>query len=65
MQTVLFKKDELKQVVGISPQNLINNLIHNKLKENVNLQNFIKTDNLCQKSRKVYNFSEYSLPILF
>ena len=45
----------------------MNNLIRGKLKENVNLQDIIITDNLPykSKSRKVFNFSEYSLPFLF
>ena len=45
----------------------MNDLICDKLKEIVNLQNIIRTDNLRykSKSRKVYNFSEYSLPIVF
>ena len=38
-----------------------------KLKEIVNLQDIIKNDGLNYKSKrgKVYNFSEYSLPIIF
>ena len=40
------KKDELKQIEGIFPQNLMNDLICVKLKEIVNLQDIIKTDNL-------------------
>ena len=63
----LYKKDELKQIEGIFQQNLINNLIRVKLKKLVNLQDFIKTDELNCKSkrRKVYDFSEYFLPIVF
>ena len=40
--------------------------IFDKLKEIVNLRD-IRTDNLRYKSknRKVYNFREYSLPIVF
>ena len=40
-------------------------LIRDKLKEIVNLQDIVKTDNLSykSKSKKVYNFSEYSLSI--
>ena len=36
------KKDELKQIEGIFPQNLMNDLIHSKLKEIVILQDIIK-----------------------
>ena len=45
----------------------MNDLIRDKLKEIVNLQDVIKTDELYYKSerRKVYNFSEYSVPIVF
>ena len=45
----------------------MNDLIHDELKEIVNLQVIMKTDNLRykSKSKKVYNFSEYSLPIIF
>ena len=44
----------------------MNDLIRAKLKEIVNLQDIIKTDKLNYKSkrRKVYNFSEYFLPIV-
>ena len=34
------KKDKLKQIVGILPQNLMNDLIHDKLKEIVNLNDY-------------------------
>ena len=42
-------------------------LIRDKLKEIFNLKNIIKTVELnCKpKFRKVYNFGEYSLPIVF
>ena len=45
----------------------MSDLIHEKLKKIVNLQDIIKTDELHYKSKrkKVYNFSEYSLPITF
>ena len=45
----------------------MNDLIRDKLKETVNLQDIIKKDNLSykSKSRKVYNFSEYSLLVVF
>ena len=38
------KKDELKQIEGIFPQNLLNDLIRDKLKEVVSLQDIIKID---------------------
>ena len=56
------EKDELKQIEGIFPKNLLNDLIINNLKEIIKLKDIIKTDELC---RKVYNFSEYSLPVVF
>ena len=61
------KKDQLKQIEGISLKNLMNELICDKLKEIVNLQNVIKTDKLHYKSklRKIYSFNEYCLPIVF
>ena len=45
----------------------MNNLIADKLKEIVNLPDIIKTDNphYNSKNRKVYNFSEYSLLVVF
>ena len=45
----------------------MNDFVRAKLKENVKLQDIIKTDELQYKSkrRKVYNFNEYSLHILF
>ena len=60
------KNYELQQVQGIFPQNQMIDLIFDKLKETVNLRD-IKTDNLHYKSknRKVYNFREYSLRIVF
>ena len=44
----------------------MNDLSRDKLKEIINFHNIIKTDNRRYKSkkRKVYNFSEYSLPIV-
>ena len=61
------KKDVLKQVEGIFSQNLMNDLIRVKLKEVINLQDIIRTDELNYKSkrRKVYNFTEYFLLIVF
>ena len=45
----------------------MNYLISAKLKEIVELKNIIKKDNLNDKSKreKTYNFSIYSLPIIF
>ena len=47
------------------PKNLLNDLIINKLKEIVKLQDIVKTDELDYKSsrRKIYNFGIYSLII--
>ena len=61
------KKDQLKQIEGIFLKNLMNELICDKLKEIVNLQNVIKTDKLHYKSkrRKIYSFNKYCLPIFF
>ena len=41
------------------------NLVHAKSKEIINFQDTIKTDKLNYESkhRKVYSFSEYSMPI--
>ena len=45
----------------------MNDLICDKLKEIVNLHDIVETVNLRHKtkSRKVYNFSEYVMPIVF
>ena len=61
------KKDELKQIEDVFPQNLMNDLVCTKLKEIINLQDIIKTDELHYKSklRKIYNFIEYYLPTVF
>ena len=40
------KKHELKQTEGIFPKNMLNDLIINKLKEIIKLQDIIKTDEL-------------------
>ena len=42
-------------------------MIHDKLKKTVVFQDIIKTDTLSYKAknRKIYSFSEYSLPIVF
>ena len=45
----------------------MNDLIRDKLKKIVNLQDVITIDNLHykSKSRNVFSFREYSLPIVF
>ena len=59
--------NKLKQIKGIFPQYLMNDLICANLKEIVELQDIIKKDVLNYKSKreKTYNFSKYSLPIVF
>ena len=58
------EKDELKQIENIFLQNLMNDLIHTKLNETVNLQIIIKTDELNYKSKHAfYAFIEYFSPI--
>ena len=52
---VFNKKDELKQIDGIFPKNLMNDLICDKWKEIVDLQDIIKTDNL-RYNQKVEKF---------
>ena len=61
------EKYELKQIKGIFPKHLMNDLIRVKLKEIVNFQYIIKKDDLNYKSKrgKTYNFSKYPLPIVF
>ena len=58
---------KLKQIEGIFPQNLMNDLIRANLKEIVELKDIIKKDSLNSKSKrgKTYNLSKYSLPIIF
>ena len=46
------KRDELKKIEGIFPQNMMNDLICEKLKEIFNLQDNIKTDDLRYKLKK-------------
>ena len=57
----------MKQIESIFPKKQLNDLIIDKLKEIMKLQNNIKLGNLkyTTKSRKSYNFSRYSLPIVF
>ena len=52
---VFNKKDELKQIDGKFPKNLMNDLICDKWKEIVDFQNIIKTDNL-RYNQKVEKF---------
>ena len=61
------KEDELKETEGISPQNMMNNLACANIKEIINLQDIIKTDELHYKSkgRKVHSFNEYYLSFVF
>ena len=60
-------KLELKQIENIFPRNQLNDLIIDKLKEIMQLQYNIKLDDLeyTAKRGKRYNFSRYSLPIVF
>ena len=39
----------MKQIDGVFPENLMNDLIRDKLKKNGNLQDIIKKDNICYK----------------
>ena len=57
------KKDELKQIESIFPQNLMNDLMYAKLKEIVTLQDIEKKDDLyyTSKRRRTYNSHKYSL----
>ena len=61
------KEDELKETEGISPQNMMNDLACANIKEIINLQDIIKTDELHYKSkgRKVHSFNEYYLSFVF
>ena len=43
------KKDELKQTERIFQRNLMNDLVRAKLKQTVNLEDIIKTDDLYYK----------------
>ena len=65
-QVDAIKSKKLKQIEGIFPQNLINNLIRTKLKKIVELQDIIKKEDLNYKSKRIknYNFSKYSLSIV-
>ena len=58
---------ELEQIESIFPKNQFYDLIIDKLKENVSLQNNIKLDDpeYTAKSGKHYNFTKYSVPFDF
>ena len=43
------KKDEWKQIDGVFPENLMNDLIRDKLKKIGNLQDIIKKDDICYR----------------
>ena len=43
------KKDEWKQIDGVFPENLMNDLIRDKLKKIGNLQDIIKNDDICYR----------------
>ena len=47
----------MKQITGIFPQSLMNDLTCAKLKETVNLQDIIKNDNLNHKSNRGKNYN--------
>ena len=59
--------NKLKQIEGIFPQNLMNDLVRTKLKEVIELQVIIKKDDLKHKSKreKAFSFGKYALPIVF
>ena len=50
-QDIFNKKDELKQIQGIFPQHLMNDLICVKTKEIIKLKDIIKKDDLNYKSK--------------
>ena len=56
------KANELKQIENIFPKDVINDLIINKLKKIIELQNNIELDKLNYKN---YNFNKLSLPTIF
>ena len=61
------KIDELKQIESVFPKNQVTDLIIDKLKEIVQLQNNIKLDDLehTAKEGTRYNFSRYFYLLLF
>ena len=60
------KIDELKQIESIFPQNQMNDLILDKLKEIKQLQDNIELNELDYKAKckKIYSFCKISLPIV-
>ena len=52
MSVKIKKKDEPKQNEGMFPKNMRNDLIINKLKEIIKLQDIIKTDGLYHKLKR-------------
>ena len=63
----LYPSNELKQINGIFPQNLMNDFICTMLKQIIELQDIIKKEYLKYKSkcRKTYNFGKHLLSLLF
>ena len=61
------KTDELKQIKGIFPKNLFNDLTTYKSQEIIRLQDVIKSNEVNYKSKrgKTYNFNIYPLTIVF
>ena len=56
------KANELKQIEVIFPQNVLNDLISNKLKKIIELQSSIELDKLDYKN---YDFNKVPLPSIF
>ena len=56
------KANELKQTEGIFPKNLLNDLIHDELKNIIDLQDSIELDKLDYKN---YDFNKISLLVRF
>ena len=56
------KASELKQIEGIFPQNVLNDLISNKLKKFIELQSSIELDKLDYKK---YDLNKVQLPSIF
>ena len=62
------KIHELKQTECIFPKNQLNDLVIVKFKKIKQLQNNVRLDDLTKKTTargRYYNFSKYSLPIVF
>ena len=59
--------DELKQINITFPKNLLNDFVDGNLEEIIQSQNNVELNELDYKakSRKYYNFSKISLPIIF